>query len=80
MKLYQFKAKFLKRLILYRPKNAKEQQVRELLIARLENLRSMTMPYFLSTCHAILRDSEISNELKKIVEEMVENIPEGEEE
>ena len=81
MKLYQYKAKFLKQLILYQPRTPREREVRELLIAKLETLRSMTMPYFLRTLYEVLQHEDVSNELKEIVRKMVEEMPmEGEEE
>jgi len=82
VKLYMFKAKYLKQLILYRPKNSREAEIRDILISKLENLRSMTMPYFLRTLHEIVaHEKSVSDELKKIVMDMIREAPvEGEEE
>ena len=81
MKLYQYKAKYLKRLILYQPRTSREKELKDLLIAKLETLRTPTMPYFLRTLHEVLAHENVSEEFKAIVRSMIEEAPvEGEEE
>ena len=76
MKLYQYKAKYLKRLILYQPRTSREKELKDLLIAKLETLRTPTMPYFLRTLHEIVaHEKSVSDELKKIIMDMIREAP-----
>ncbi len=71
MKLYEFKAKAMAKLIVYQPKGKKEKEFVDSVIAKLHTLRAMNMPDLLLTLHFALNDVEISSELKSIIKEII---------
>ena len=72
MKLYEFKSRSMLLLIKYQPKTRREQELRDLLIARIDNLRSMTMPWLLRTLYEIVEHEDVSEEFKDICRKIIE--------
>lgn len=74
MKLYEFKAKFMSRLTVYDPRTEKERELRDMLIVKLNNLRTMTLPSFVLTLYEIIEHENVSDEFKKLCREMIEYV------
>ena len=72
MKLYEFKSKAMLLLINYRPKLKREQELRDLLIARIDNLRSMTLPWLLRTLYEIVEHENVSEKFKDVCRKIIE--------
>jgi len=72
MKLYEFKSKAMLLLIRYKPKTRREQELRDLLISRIDNLRSMTLPWLLRSLYEIVEHENVSKEFKDVCQKIIE--------
>ena len=74
MKLYEFKTKYIQRLALYEPKSEREQQLREQLIVKLSQLRSVTLANLAFTLYEIVEYEKVSNDFKDLCKRMLVDI------
>ena len=72
MKLYEFKSKAMLLLINYKPKLKREQELRDLLITRIDNLRSMTLPWLLRLLYEVVEHENVSSEFKSLCRKIIE--------
>ena len=72
MKLYEFKSRSMLLLIKYQPKTRREQELRDLLIARIDNLRSMTLPWLLRLLYEVVEHENVSSEFKSLCRKIIE--------
>ena len=79
MRLRQYKARYLKRLAMYSPRDQRERELRDLLVNKLEYLRSATMPFFLRTLYEVAEHEPVSEDFRSIVREMIRDAPVEEE-
>lgn len=74
MKLYEFKTKYMTQLALLKTTNEREKQLRQMLIVKLENLRTMNMPNLVFTLYQIMEYENVSDDFKNICRSMLEDI------
>ena len=72
MKLYEFKSRAMLLLIRYKPQNSREKELKDILISRIDNLRSMTLPWLLRTLYEIVEHENVSKEFKDVCRKIVE--------
>jgi len=72
MKLYEFKSKAMLLLLNYQPRSNREKELRDLLIARIDNLRLMTLPWLLRTLYEIVEHENVSKEFKDVCRKIIE--------
>lgn len=73
MKLYEYKTKYLSILALYKPGSEEEAKLKDVVIRRLYDLRTMTMPYLLTFLYEVINREDVSEEFKKICINMIED-------
>jgi len=59
-------------LIRYKPQNSREKELKDILISRIDNLRSMTLPWLLRTLYEIVEHENVSKEFKDVCRKIVE--------
>jgi len=72
MKLYQYKTKVITKLLNYKPQSEREEQLIDLLLTKVRNLRTMTLPNFLLTIHLALSE-ETSDKFKNLLKSLIPN-------
>ena len=72
MKLYEFKSKAMLLLINYQPRSDREKELRDLLIARIDNLRMMTLPWLLRALYEVVEHENVSKEFKDVCKRIIE--------
>ena len=74
MKLYEYKAKYMSRLALLETTSKREKELKDMLISKLNNLRSMNLPNLVHTLYRILEYENVSKDFKELCKSMVEDI------
>jgi len=74
MKLYELKAKYMSKIALLRPSSDREKELRDMLMTKLNNLRTMNLPNLIHTLYLIIEHENVSNEFKKLCRDMLEDI------
>jgi len=74
MKLYELKAKYMSKITLLRPSSDREKELRDMLMTKLNNLRTMNLPNLVHTLYLIIEYENVSNEFKKLCRDMLEDI------
>ena len=75
MRLYELKSKYISKLALYESKNDREKQLKDLVINKLYNIRSMTLPYLVHTLYEIIEhERDVSSEFKEICKQMLQDV------
>jgi len=74
MKLHEYKAKYMSRLALLETTSKREKELKDMLITKLNNLRSMNLPNLIHTLYQILEYEDVSKDFKELCKSMVEDI------
>ncbi|RLI85098.1 MAG: hypothetical protein DRP01_07015 [Archaeoglobales archaeon] len=74
MKLHQFKAIYITQLTLYNPESNREKELKDLLISKIYNLRTMTLPDLAHTLYRIIEHENVSESFKDLCKFMLEDI------
>jgi len=75
MRLSEFKTKYMAVLALYEPRNEREKELKDIIINKLYNARTMTMPYLVHTLYEVIEhEPRASDELKRICRDMIRDV------
>ncbi|RLG79478.1 MAG: hypothetical protein DRO40_12800 [Thermoprotei archaeon] len=74
MKLYEFKTKYMSRLALLETTSKREKELKDMLMTKLNNLRSMNLPNLVHTLYRILEYENVGKDFKELCKSMVEDI------
>lgn len=72
IRLHEYKAKYIAKLGTYKPKNDREKQLVNHIVVKLHNLRRMTLADLLFDAYLIVSGENVSDELKSILLDMME--------
>jgi len=74
MKLYEFKAKYMSRLALLETTSKREKELKDTLMTKLNNLRTMNLPNLVHTLYLIIEHENVSKNFKDLCRFMLEDI------
>ena len=74
MKLHQFKAMYITKLSLYTPETDREKELKNILVNKIYNLRTMTLPDLAHTLYQITEHENVSDDFKNICRQMLSDI------
>ena len=71
MRLYEYKAKAMTLLLNYQPKSLREKELIDRLMAKLSELRAMTLPRLLMDLHLIISHENVSDDFKELLRKLI---------
>lgn len=71
MKLYEYKAKATALLLNYEPTSDRERYLRDHLLTKVSNLRTMTLSTFLRDLALIIDYEDVSDGFKEVLRKMI---------
>ena len=74
MRLYEIKAKYMSRLALLETSSKREKELKNMLLTKLNYLRSMNLPRLVHDLYLIIEHENVSEDFKRICREMLEDI------